>query len=211
MSSLYKYTRNCWENQEKDMFDGVGEYDIPMIKPEEYHTVNWIGFNKARAIQKREGKGVHFFLDDYHFIRLWKYPDRYINLLKSYDFVMSPDFSMYTDFPKALNIYNHYRKHWLGAYLQKQGVHVIPTISWSTPDSFDWCFDGEPRESTVAVSSVGCNSVIDDFINGYNKMVERLNPSTIIFYGKIPEQCTGNIVHVKSFTDKWKEARTNGW
>lgn len=97
------------------MFDGVGEYDIPIIEPEDYHTVNWIGFNSAQATQKRAGKGVHFFLDDYHFERLWRYPDKYINLLKSYDFVMSPDFSTYTDFPKALNIYNHYRKHWIGA------------------------------------------------------------------------------------------------
>ena len=28
MSQLYRYTRNAWENQEKAMFDGVGEYLI---------------------------------------------------------------------------------------------------------------------------------------------------------------------------------------
>lgn len=186
-------------------------YDIPVIEPEEYHHVEWIGFNSARTTQKRTGKGVHFFLDDYQFTRIWKYPNQYVEMLKQFDFVMSPDFSTYTDFPNVLNIYNHFRKHWVAAYLQAHGVHVIPTISWSTPDSFDWCFDGEPHESTVAVSSVGCADVLDDFIAGYYKMVERLNPSTIIFYGKVPEQCKGNIVHVKSFTDKWKEAKTNGW
>nr|DAO35304.1 MAG TPA: protein of unknown function (DUF4417) [Caudoviricetes sp.] len=42
-------------------------------------------------------------------------------------------------------------------------------------------------------------------------MVEELNLSTIIFYGDVPEECKGNIVHVKSFTDKWKEAKTSGW
>lgn len=211
MTQTYKYSRNSWENQEKAIFDGVGMYDIPMIEPEEYHHVEWIGFNSARTTQKRTGKGVHFFLDDYQFTRIWKYPNQYVEMLKQFDFVMSPDFSTYTDFPNVLNIYNHFRKHWIGAYLQSQGVHVIPTISWSTPDSFDWCFDGEPHESTVAVSSVGCADVLDDFIAGYYKMVERLNPSTIIFYGKVPEQCKGNIVHVKAFTDKWKEATTNGW
>lgn len=207
----YRYSRNCWENQEKAIFDGVGEYDIPIIEPEEYHTVSWISFNFAKTTQKRKGKGVHFFLDDYQFSRLWTYPKQYVNKLKEFDFVMSPDFSMYTDFPKALQIYSHFKKHWLGAYLQAHGVHVIPTISWSTPDSFEWCFDGEPKNSTVAVSSVGCNNVIKEFVDGYNAMIAALNPSTIIFYGDVPKQCTGNIVRVKKFTDKWKEVTTNGW
>lgn len=53
MTSNYKYTRN-WENQQKAIFDGVGEYDIPVIQPEEYHHVNWIPFNKAKSNSKRK-------------------------------------------------------------------------------------------------------------------------------------------------------------
>lgn len=210
MTSNYRYTRN-WENAEKAIFDGVGEYDIPQIKPESYHSVNWISFNQVRTTSKRVGKGVHFFLDDYQFNRIWTNVDRYVPMLKQFDYVMSPDFSMYTDFPKALQIYNHYRKHWVGAYLQSKGVHVIPTISWSTPDSFSWCFDGEPHDSVVAVSSVGCGDVIDDFIEGYHAMMAELHPEKIIFYGNVPEQCKGDIVHVDNFTSKFKEATLNGW
>lgn len=124
---------------------------------------------------------------------------------------MSPDFSTYVDFPKALQIYNHYRKHWIGAYLQMHGVHVIPTISWSTPDSFEWCFDGEPKESTVAVSSVGSMNVLDNFLEGYNAMLDTLHPSKIIFYGQVPKQCKGNIIKIKSYTDKFREVTTGGW
>lgn len=54
MTSSYKYTRN-WENQQKAIFDGVGEYDIPVIEPEEYHHVDWIPFNKAKTNSKRHG------------------------------------------------------------------------------------------------------------------------------------------------------------
>ncbi len=210
MSNNYKFKRD-WENAEKAIYDGEGEFDIPVIMPEEYHSVEWIGFNKARVTQNRENKGVHFFLDDYQFVRLWKNIDRYVDLLKSYDFVMSPDFSTYTNFPKAMQIYNHYRKHWIGAYLQEHGVRVIPTISWSTLDSFEWCFDGEPQNSTVAISSVGCSKTIDKFITGYDAMMERLHPSIIIFYGNIPAECKGNIVHISSFTEKWREAKMLGW
>ena len=76
MMQTYKYSRNSWENQEKAIFDGVGMYDIPVIEPEEYHHVEWIGFNSARTTQKRKGKGIHFFLDDYQFMRIWKYPGK---------------------------------------------------------------------------------------------------------------------------------------
>lgn len=209
----YKYTRN-WENAEKVIFEGddaEGEYNIPIIKPEKYHSVKWISFNCAKSTAKHEGFGVHHFVDDYQFIREWTNIDSYVNMFKKFDFVMSPDFSTYTDFPKALQIYNHYRKHWIGAYLQMHGVHVIPTISWSTPDSFEWCFDGEPRDSVVAVSSVGCNKVIDDFIVGYNAMMDKLQPSKIIFYGDVPDACKDDIVKAKKFTSKFEEATVNGW
>lgn len=148
-------TNKTYDNLEKMIFSGVGEYGIPEIIPEQYEPCGWIGFNYAVSTAKRAGKGVHFFLDDYQFERVWNNPDRYIDVLRDYDYVLSPDFSMYTDFPKAMQIYNHYRKHWCAAYMQMNGLRVIPTIAWIDENSFSWCFDGEPVGSVVAVSSVG--------------------------------------------------------
>lgn len=172
-------------------------------------TVNLLGLIMQRVKRIGGGKGVHFFLDDYQFNVLWNNINKYINILSQFKYVMSPDFSTYTDFPKTIQIYNHYRKHWVGAYLQSAGIQVIPTISWSTPDSFQWCFDGEPEGGTIAVSSVGtANSKAKKelFLTGYNAMIERLNPEIILFYGKVPEECKGNIINIKAFQDKWKEA-----
>lgn len=135
-------------------------------------------------------------------------------MLREFRYVMSPDFSTYTDFPKAIQIYNHYRKHWVGAYLQEAGIKVIPTISWSTPDSFDWCFDGEPEGATVSVSSVGCmgnRKKKELFLAGYQAMIERLHPETIIFYGKVPDECRGNLVRIRAFWEKFKEGDCSGW
>lgn len=204
--------RNCrnYENLERRLFDGVGEYGIPQIEPVAYEGgCDWIGFNYAKSTKDCEGKGVHFFLDDYQFCRLWSNIDRYIPMLQRFRYVMSPDFSTYTDFPKVMQIYNHYRKHWCAAYMHEAGIQVIPTISWSTPDSFDWCFDGEPEGGTVAVSSVGCMNSKEKkalFLAGYEEMVRRLQPETIIFYGSVPEECMGNIVRIRAFTDKFNEA-----
>lgn len=204
----YRQSRS-YENLERRAFSGVGLYDIPRLAPEVYsRDCEFIGFNYAASCKHRSDKGVHFFLDDYQFNRLWTNIDRYVPMLAEFCYVMTPDFSMYTDFPKALQIYNHYRKHWIGAYLQEAGVRVIPTISWSTPDSFEWCFDGEPVGGTVAVSSVGCMKSAQGkelFIRGYGEMIERLCPEKIIFYGDVPRECAGDIVRISAFQNSLAE------
>lgn len=210
---MYKKQRN-YENIQKYRFKGTGIYEIPQIHPQEYDNCEWIGFNYAGRIKDRESKGIHFFLDDYQFIRLWNNIDAYLEMLRQYKYIMSPDFSLYTDFPKSLQIYNHYRKHWLAAYMQMHGIHIIPTICWSTADSFDWCFDGEPVHGTVAVSSIGTQmnqKKAELFINGYNEMLRRLQPEKILFYGNVPKECMGNIVRIRSFGEKWNEVQCNGW
>ena len=206
-------TRNMqsYENLQHRIYEGVGEYGTPLLEPTEFEKCEFIGFNYCRTCKDKEGKGVHFFLDDYQFNRIWNQPNKYLPILQQFRYVMTPDFSMYTGFPKIIQIYNHYRKHWIGAYLQENGVDVIPTISWSTPDSYEWCFDGEPTNGTVAVSSVGTQKnkkAKELFIQGYQEMVRRLEPETIIFYGNVPEECMGNIVHVRTFQEKFKEAKT---
>ena len=118
----YRNTRN-YENLNKRIFKGVGPYEIPQIEATHFESCEFIGFNYAAQAKKREEKGIHFFLDDYQFERLWKTPDRYLSMLYDFKYVMTPDFSTYTDFPKIIQIYNHYRKHWIGAYLQENGIN----------------------------------------------------------------------------------------
>ena len=140
---------------------------------------------------------------------MWTNPDAYLEKLRRFQYVFAPDFSPYADFPKAVQVFNHFRKHWIGAYLQENGVRVIPTVTWSYPPSYDFCFDGEPKNSVVAISSVGCMKSKRNkqmLIDGYNEMVKRLEPSCIIFYGTVPDECKGNIIRVKPFQDKFKKA-----
>ena len=118
------------------------------------------------------------------------------------------DFSTYTDMPLAMQIYNHYRKHWLAAYWQLHGMTVYPTISWSDERSYDWCLDGEPVGGIVAVSSVGTQQSKESkrlFLRGYEEMMKRLNPSWVIFYGKVPQECDWNIIRVPPFVEQVRE------
>lgn len=219
----YKDTRN-FDNAQKRIFNGVGKFEIPYINPTRYTGSEWIGFNQAGKAspdqrKKRHMQGIHFFLDDYQFQRIWYETDKYLPMLQQYKYVMSPDFSLYRDFPKIQQIWNHYRKHWVAAYLQETGITIIPTVCWSTPDSYEWCFDGEPEDSVVSISTIGTRRNPDSlrlFKKGYEEMLKRLKPVEILCYGSRTEiEDTGcKITEIpafyKSFEQEVKGGRSRG-
>ncbi len=198
-----------YENLSKAIFKGAGAYDIPVLRPVRCDVDSWISFNYAKTCNDPEEHGIHFFIDDYQFQRLWAQPNTYAEMLSKFQAVMTPDFSLYTDFPRVVQMYNHYRKHWLGAYWQWLGLTVVPTIGWSDEDSLNWCFDGEPVGGTVAVSAVGTqmdNKARRLFDIGYRAMLDKLKPETIIFYGAIPEGIeTDNVIKIAAYQDKLKQ------
>lgn len=196
-------------NLEKAAFAGVGKYDIPAIQPIKQREIGkiseWIGFNYVMSDDSPEGKAVHFFVDDYQFIRLWNNPEKYMEKLVKYEAVLTPDFSPYADMPMATQIFNHYRKHWVGALMQQYGVKVIPTIRASRDErSFEWYLDGEPRKGVVCISSMWTSDqeAKDYFMKEYSTMVELLKPEKIYIYGNEVAGLEGNIEYIQPFTRK---------
>ena len=206
----YRQQRN-YENLTKAHFYGVGPYDIPVVEKDNISADNFIGFNYAKTCKHPENKSLHFFVDDYQFLRIWTNPDAYISMLSKFKAVCTPDYSLYTDFPAAIQIYNHYRKHWIGAYLQYHGISVIPTIAWSDESSFDWCFDGEPIGGNVAISSVGTQQNNESkrlFKLGFEEMLRRLELTKIYLYGLIPQGCEDSrIQRIPAFQEKHRPER----
>ena len=88
--------------------------------------------------------------------------------------------------PLAVQLHNVFRSRLIGAFWQRQGLRVIPKLQWSTPESFDFVFDGLPERSTVAVSTVG---VLTDPVAtalwrlGMSEALERLRPNLVLLYG----------------------------
>ena len=73
---------------------------------------------------------------------------------------------------------------------------VIPTISWGNTRSFEFCFDGVEQNAPVAIGMVGCKRNKIGFLRGYNAMMEKLNPSTILCFGAPFSEMEGNIISV---------------
>lgn len=57
--------RSAYENLTRWIFDGVGEYGIPKIKPDAVKPENFIGCNYAKTCKNPEENCLHFFVDDY--------------------------------------------------------------------------------------------------------------------------------------------------
>jgi hypothetical protein len=203
---------NVFENQERMQFEGVGFYGIPEMSAT--HTVGdkMLRFMDNPSTDNLSDYIACFYYDDYKFISAWRDPDKYIEKLREFKAVVSPDFSLYTDFPRALQILSCYRRQWCGAYWQTLGIDVIPDVVWGDRDSFEYCFDGIPKGGTVAVSTVGVkndkswnNAEGNMFLDGYNEMLKRLKPETILFYGDMIDGCEGNIIQIPSYYAQRRE------
>lgn len=186
-------------------YDGDGDFDIPMLAPvklsPKQEQLELLPFDRAMPPRKTDF-GVHFFLNDYKFERVWNDPERYIDILSQYSFVLTPDFSPYSDMPRAAKIFNVYRNRWCGRYWQENGITVIPTVTWSDEDSLRYCFDGIPQHSTIAVSTMGDGAGHENLLLGWDAMIAKLHPDTIILYGQdVRDKVSfdGNII-CKSYT-----------
>lgn len=203
---------NVFENQDTMQFPCDNYYGIPEMNGTDTVGDKFLRFCDWKEIDNPQDYIAHFYYDDYKFIQAWREPDKYLERLRKFKAVVSPDFSLYTDFPRALQILSCYSRQWCGAYWQYMGVDVIPDVVWGDKESFEYCFEGIPKNSTVAVSTVGVkndldwnNKEDDMFLAGYNEMMNRLEPTTILFYGSMIDGCEGNIIHIPSYYQEKRE------
>ena len=160
-------------------------WQMPIIENNNYIPSNLIGFNYAKT-SKEKNVGIHFYLDDYQFERLWNKPEDYIEILQQYECTLSPHFSLYMDMPMPMKIWNIYRSRLIGQYYQSQGIKVIPTLSWAEEETFQFCFEGIPQGSIVSISTIGVKrneEALKIWEQGVDELIKRIKPSTILIYG----------------------------
>ncbi len=107
-----------------------GPYQIPVIPPIQLAPKKSIDFvsSKSRSLKGHKDLTVNFYIDDKSFLQVWNQPDQYVEHLKCFHSVCSPDFTIASGMSSALNIYNLYRNHALGYYWAVMGVKIIPSI-----------------------------------------------------------------------------------
>lgn len=172
--------------------DYDGYIELPCIKTSIKLPNRLITFSKAMAKNNDDyDYWVIFYENDKDFDRIWHNPKKYLPKLKKFNGVISPDFSLYRNMPLVMQMWNTYRGRALAVWLQNNGIEVIPNVRFNDERTYEFCFCGIDKNSTVAVGTHGCIKKKEDrqyFKDGMQELVKRLSPKNIIVYGAAPDE-----------------------
>ena len=206
LNSLFSNTESTTDYEEekrkkkqklvRNEFVKSGKYGMPLIKKQniDLNKIELLSYLKTKNDdEENKNKTIHFFTYDWNFEIVYEKPEQSLEKLDQYYALLTPEFSTYKDMPLARQIDSVFKNRWCGAFWQKQGMLVIPTISWGSYDCFDFFCDGVEEGSVVAVSTYTREDNKKGFMEGYEIMMEKIKPSAIICYGTPFEEMKGNI------------------
>ena len=194
------------------LYPSDNKYGIPLLLRDDFTPNDLIMYGTEVVNSKKEieGKTIHFFLDDYKFEPLWNKPLKTLPRIRNVGYALSPDFSLFTDYPLIVQMWNVYRSRYLARFWQDNGIRVIPSMSWSNEESYDFCFKGVEKNSPVAISTVGLRGKEpkEIFCKGFEEMCRQLEPSKLIVYGETePLDFKSYIKEVHHYNTYWKNRR----
>lgn len=134
---------------------------------------------------------IHFYIHDRKFESVYKNPAKYLDWFRRFAGIIGFDYSIHAESPLYKQIDGIARSRELSFWYSKQGINVIPNVRWGMRETFSWCFDGLPRGSTVAVSTLGCVKDMVSrklFVDGFWSMLEKIEPKLVIVYGSKSEK-----------------------
>lgn len=141
INSIQKMKRDIFRAflVERAEYEGVEE--IPCIRTSNLVPERVIPFSKALKTNDYD-QWVVFYEQDEKFFRLWNTPRKYLNILKKFQGVITPDFSLYRNMPLVMQKWSTYQGKAIGVWLQNEGIEVIPNIRFADERSYEFCFDG---------------------------------------------------------------------
>lgn len=191
----------------------VGRYGFPQLSPQEYIPEGIIlPINYLKSSTDRDQYWFHCFVDDRQFERSWKNFHKYVPIIMEAAGLICTDFSLYRDDDEEILIRNCLRNRTMAYAYQQLGQKVIPTAGFGGESTWDWCFDGLPEHSTLAITT---NGILSDpearrlFVGGLDALVHKKNPSNLVICGKYPDWIhikypKINIVPIPSYSQMWK-------
>lgn len=162
-----------------------GKWGLPTIFRTNANPEKLVPFDKA--VSSRDHSGwVHFFIHDKQFSRLIRNPWRYLPILAKFQGVVAPDSSVLWGYPLYRQLQSIGQSREIGAWLQRNGVPVIPCLRWGLADTYDFAFDGVGPGGTVAVGTNGAMRERENrevFEAGFLPMLEAVLPDRIVVSG----------------------------
>lgn len=144
---------------------------------------------------------VCFYEKDVNFREILTNTESFVDDLKRFPGVITPDCSLYVDAPLCVQICSIYLNRAVGYYLKQQGIYVIPNIRWGDERTFTRemfrdkvAFLGVDKHSIVSIGTYGQVKTAESkriFREGLLVMLEELEPEVVLVYGSMPKKIFG--------------------
>lgn len=192
----------------------AGKYNFPQLARVNYLPEEPVyPFNYLKSTVTKGRYWYHCFTAEKNFHRLYNSFSDYVELLQQTKGIISADFSLFRDYPEEILIDKCRANRLVDYALQRAGIPMIPTAGFAGESSWEWCFDGLPLNSTVAVTT---NCLGRDreahrlFVGGINTMIKKIHPIAIVVCGKVPSWMQNRhpdiqIIHIQSYSEMWHE------
>ena len=181
-----------------------GDCDMPIVGNfDDISVIDYIAlYSDTSEYNKTENTCVSFYQYDHVFDgihglynsiiykdeeRLDKFRERF----KGVKYIIAPDYSLFGDFPNALQIFNIYKSRvcmcWLIANTKAK---ILPNVRWTFPFTFEYCFDGIMKGSNIAIGVLGQIRDKENkkmFLDGLKVAIDRIEPKRLLVYGFVTE------------------------
>lgn len=180
-----------------NIFSGLNvtsAYDIPVLKKYEIDIpARMLPYNSWNAPRDLDA-ALCFYTHEYRYGILKTNLGKALIKISKAPCVIFPDFSQTSDMPYWKRFHNSCLNKAYGAKFQQLGINVVANVTWSLPDSYEYCFIGIPQHCVIAINSMGANANgVTRYLwqQGYKEALKALRPTFILRYGPImPNECT---------------------
>lgn len=207
---------------ETAFFDG--DLEIPHIDAPDQIVIptGMVPFSQ-RERDRDHDSFVCFYEHDVRFREVITNTEAFVDDLRRYPGVISPDCSLYVDAPLVVQLTSLYLNRAVGYYLRNQGLNVIPNIRWGDERTYTTeifrdkaAFLGVDKHSIVSIGTFGQIKSAESkrvFREGLIAMLDELEPEIVLVYGSMPGAVFGDLysrtkfIHYPDWTTKMKKYR----
>ena len=193
---------------ETAFFDG--KFEIPHIDaPREIIIPEGMVPFSIRERSQDKNDFVCFYENDINFREILINTEEYVDDLKRFPGIVTPDCSLYLDAPLCVQIADIYLNRAVGYYLSQQGLYVVPNIRWGDERTYKSDFLGEKvafqgvdKHSIVSIGTFGQIKSAESkryFRDGLEEMLKELEPEVVLVYGAMPDKIFGGLYDKTSF------------
>ena len=176
---------------ETAFFDG--KFEIPHIDaPKDIIIPTGMVPFSIRERSHEKNDFVCFYEHDINFREILTNTEDYVDDLKRFPGIITPDCSLYIDAPLCVQIADIYLNRAVGYYLSKQGIYVIPNIRWGDERTYTdeyfgekVAFQGVDKHSIVSIGTYGQIRSAESkrlFREGLVELLKELEPEVVLVY-----------------------------